>query len=308
MSMRRAAAGLSAFLLVALTACGGSDPSEGPEPRPGERAIADARELGRFAMDRGRYEDAARMFADGLKDARARDDLAAIAELGYARALATLRAGDAAAAAEQAARLRRELVRREAEVPPSLDLVLGEAHYRLDAPEASERAARRALAGSEDPVLSGRARFLMGMIGADRGDLDALTQARAALDDARAPALVADRAVLTGRLALGQGRPEAALDSFRTAAERRRSLGDDMGMARALAFAGEAAQAAGRTAEAGDLYYRAGRTALLRKRPGHAEVWLDQAVSAAVSAGEGALAEDARDWLAKAEAEYKGGE
>ncbi|MDZ7713099.1 MAG: hypothetical protein U5L06_08275 [Rhodovibrio sp.] len=296
--MRRSRrAGALLAVLVALGGCAsGSDERDRPADAeaPG---IAQARELGRFAMDRGRFADAARMFEQGLSEARARDDIQAIADLGYARALAELRAGDAGAAARQAGRLRRELTRRDQPVPARLDLVLAEARYRLDSPQGSRAAARRVLAASGDPLLTGRAHYLLGMISADAGNQAGLAEAHRAMAGAQAPALRADRDVLAGRLAQARGEPAAALERFTDAAERRRRLGDELGMARALAFAGTAARDAGRRAQAADLFYRAGRTAALRDRHARARAWLKAAIEVAEAADARQLATDARDVL-----------
>ena len=293
-------AGALLAVLLALGGCAsGSTKSDAPADAQ-TSGIAEARELGRFAMDRGRYADAARMFGQGLSQARARDDIQAIADLGYARALAELRAGNADAAARQVGRLRRELTRRSEPVPARLDLVLAEARYRLGSPEGSRIAARRVLAASDDPLLTGRAHYLLGMIAADRGKRAGLADARRAIEETQetqSPALRADRDVLAGRLARARGQPEAALDRFTDAAERRRRLGDEMGMARALALAGTAARDAGRQAQAADLFYRAGRTAALSDRSDRARTWLNTAIEIAIATDERKLATDAQDLL-----------
>lgn len=285
---------LAVGMAAAGASCGGGEPEREP---PGRAKIAEIRELGQFAFARGRYGEAARLFERGLERARARDDISAITDLGYERALADLRAGDAKEASTHIERLQRELRRRDHQIPASLDLVAAEAHYELGQFEASERRLERVSASEAGDPVTGRARYLLGMIAAARGNAGALAAAHRALKGANAPALLADRKMLAGELAMTEAMPARALSAFTDAADRRRAVEDKAGMATALARAGDAALEADRAARAADLYYRAGRTASLIGRRDRAEAWLQASVRAAETGGVPRLAADAGERL-----------
>ncbi|WP_456305164.1 hypothetical protein, partial [Elioraea rosea] len=70
------------------------------------------------------------------------------------------------------------------------------------------------------------------------------------------------------------------------------------GMARSLALGAEAAQGAGDTAGAGDLWLRAGRSAAAEGNLRDARSWLAAAEAAGARAGDQGLARGAREALA----------
>ncbi|MFQ3623530.1 MAG: hypothetical protein SNJ73_08285, partial [Acetobacteraceae bacterium] len=138
-----------------------------------------------------------------------------------------------------------------------------------------------------------RARFIEGLIAADGGDRSALGAARSALRATDRPDLAADAAELDGREALLAGDAEAARTVLLRAAGLRQEARNHAGMARALALASDAAERAGRPAEAADLAFRAGRSAAAEEARGDAERWLERAARLARGAGEAGLAASA---------------
>jgi hypothetical protein len=87
------------------------------------------------------------------------------------------------------------------------------------------------------------------------------------------------------------------LPAFREGADLRRDVEDYVGMARALALAGEAAKSAGRAAEAADLYFRAGRSAELEGNRADARRWLEAAARLAATTGQAEILSQARERL-----------
>jgi hypothetical protein len=117
-------------------------------------------------------------------------------------------------------------------------------------------------------------------------DAAGVSRALAQLGDPQNAELRADRLELRGRLNLLENRPESALPAFRESADLRREAEDCIGMARALALAGEAAKSLGRAAEAADLFFRAGRSAQLEGDQAEARRWLDTAARLAANTGQ----------------------
>ena len=271
-------------LILALAACGTSQaPREAPEAV--DQDLASGWRLARFAFEQGQYDQAAELYRRVLERAYARDDLLAIGDLGYELAVVRLRQRDPGAAAEQARMTRDELRRRGA--PPFAELYLVEAVARYETGDGAGATAMAdaalELAPAADDEVVARALFLHGRIAADRADHEGLARALAGLGAPRSAALRADRLELQGRLALLEERPEGALPAFRQSADLRREVADYVGMARALAFAAEAAQAAGQVEEAADLYFRAGRSAEVEGGRADARRWLEAAARLAAT-------------------------
>jgi tetratricopeptide (TPR) repeat protein len=271
---------------VLLAGCTAADPT----PQPAETAddLMSTWQLARFAFEKRQYDQAAELYTRVLERAYARDDLSAIGDVGYELAIVRLRQLEPAAAAAQARDTREELNRRGEE--PFAELYLVEAVARYEAGERgqAEAMAETAIALTPNPLdpTAKRAWFLKGRIAADRGDQAGLSGALAVLGPSPNPELQADRLELTGRLDQLDHRPERALEAFRTSADLRRDTEDYLGMARVLALAGAAAEDAGLTEEAADLYFRAGRSAEVEGRPADARAWLAAAARLAETTGQ----------------------
>jgi tetratricopeptide (TPR) repeat protein len=281
---------------AALAGCGGA-----PEPPPPpDQEMESLYRVARFAYDRGQYQQAAILYDRVLARAYARDDLAAISEIGYESALARLREGRPGEAAAQARRVREELDRRGGEPFAELFLVEAVALYVSGEPAAADAAADAALSrAGNGTAVAARATYIKGMIAADRKDPAGLGGAIAALGTPVQPDLRADTLELVGRQRLLEGKPDAALPILIETADLRRETKDYSGMARALAFAGEAAESTGRAVEAADLFLRAGRSAAQQPDRRDAKAWLERAVALATRTDREDIADAAREQIAK---------
>ncbi|MBL8702356.1 MAG: hypothetical protein JNK67_28485 [Alphaproteobacteria bacterium] len=279
--MSRLAAILAAAMLAS---CGGGDRAVRAPVTLEDTQLASARRVAALAFAQGRFDQAAPLYRAALARAQARDELGAIADLGYDLAVTELRRGDAGASLAAARAARGELERRGAPVFAELQLVEAAALYRGDQRDAAEPLARAVSLG--DDAAARRARFLLGLIAADRRDGTALQGAIDALAEAPEPEWRADAAELRGRAAALRGDGAAARASLVAAADLRREVLDYPSMARALAAAAEVAAASGAAAEAADLYLRAGRSLQLATAAGPpAERWLGEAERLARASG-----------------------
>jgi tetratricopeptide (TPR) repeat protein len=286
-----------ASLILLIAGCGGS--TQPPAPEPLDQELMSGWRLARFAFEQKQYDQAAGLYARVLERAYARDDLQAIGDVGYELAIVRLRQRDPRAAAEQAMHTREELHRRGAAPLAELHLVEAVALYEAGDREGAQAMADRTieLAPAPGDPLVGRAVFLLGRIAADRADAAGVSRALAQLGDSQNAELRADRLELLGRLNVLEGRPESAVPAFRQSADLRREVEDYIGMARALALAGDVARSTGSTAEAADLYFRAGRSAELEGNRADARRWLDSAARLAASSGQAEILSQAKERL-----------
>jgi hypothetical protein len=250
--------------------------------------------LARLSFEEERLEQAAALYRQALDRAYERDDLQAITDLGYNLAVIDLQRGQAATALATAQSTRAEIIRRGA--TPSAELLLVEcvALYRQGSGADAVALADAALMAPDvAPEIRARAIFVQGLVAADRADATSLAEATAALSSYPDEEIVADRQELEGRLALLQGDSASALAKFLAVADLRRTALEYRGMARALALAGGAATAAGRAAEAADLYLRAGRSAQVQDDRDNAGAWLRAARDLGERSGARAVAAEA---------------
>lgn len=110
----------------------------------------------------------------------------------------------------------------------------------------------------------------------EAGNTDDLRRALARLWGASAPLRRADRQELQARLALRQDDLAGARVATMQAAGIRQEAFDYRGMARALAVATLAAERAGDSEAAANLYLRAGRSAAAQSDSGTARPWLER--------------------------------
>ena len=255
---------LSVVAVLTLAACGGgSGPADtGPPP---DLKLDQANKAGTQALSMDLPSLAVRQYKVALTRAYERDDAGAIGDVAYNLALAQMRAGDAKAALATIREVRAELDRRRAPVPAELILVQAAAAYRSGDLGGAATAAQEVInRGAKDPDAVPRAWFFLGLVAADRGDGGTLAQAIAALAASRQTDLEGDRQELQGRAAMLDNRSAEALALFEQSATNRQQALDYRGMARALSLAGDAALRSGHTADAADLFLRAGRSALLQ--------------------------------------------
>ena len=264
------------MLLLLLAACSSS--KEQPAGAPEDQTLARHEQAGKIAYGLDRPDEAVAQFEAALKQAQARDDLRAIADLSFNLAVAQLRANrpqDALATTQQA---RAELIRRGSQPFPSLLLAEATALYRLGKRDEADSLAA-GIETSGDSEAAAGASFLRGLI-ADEADDDAgLRGALARLSGVSAPLRVADRSELQARLALRQGDFAGAHAAAMQAAGIRQEAFDYRGMARALAVAALAAERSGEREAAADPYLRAGRSAAAQSDADTARPWLEKALS-----------------------------
>jgi len=289
-SFRLVPALVALALVSTLAACGGAPSDPGPPP---DVQLDQANRAGTQALSMDMPQLAVKQYKTALQRAYERDDAGAIADVSYNLALAQMKAGDSKAALATVRDARVDLERRHATVPAELFLVQAAAAYRLGDYATADTAAREAVGHpSKDPDTAARAWFIRGLVAAQRGDGTALAQAIAALPPAKQPDLQADREELSGRAALLAGQTSQALELFQQSAANRQQALDYRGMARALALAGDAALRDGRTANAADLFLRAGRSALLQGDSATATPLLRQAEELARQTAQPGIADE----------------
>ncbi len=287
LSARLAGRWLPALLVaVILAGCGSSG---APAPPPEDAALASSARLARLSFEQQRPEQAATLYRQALTQAQQRDDLPAIADLGWNLAVVLLRLDRPAEAAATAQATRDEVTRRGGTPQPQLLLVQAAAFYRTGYIGSARTLAGEVVGNPQAPAEArGRAAFIDGLIAADQNDRSGIAAALAQMDalaEEPLPALVPDRSELAGRLALLNGDPVAASSAFLAAADGRRTVLDYPGMARALAGAAGAAESLGNAGKAADMWLRAGRTAQIGGQTVVAWEWLTRARDVAGQAG-----------------------
>jgi len=268
---------LLGLILFGLAGCGGSTD---PAAKPSDPTLQRDANAAQLALQLERPEEAVARYQEALTRAQARDDLAAIGDLGYNLAVAELEANHPNRALDVARSTEQELRRRGATPFPALLLVEATALYRLGNLDAADQLARKTAAAS-DKQAAARATFLSGLIADDRGDEGKLVAAAGALGGATDPSLQADAAELAARMALRQGNQAGARQAAERSVILRQQTLDYRGLARALALGGEAAKRAGDAKAASDLYLRAGRSAAAQGEKESARVWLKRAADLA---------------------------
>jgi tetratricopeptide (TPR) repeat protein len=281
-----------AFVLI-LVGCS-SSPAPEPPRVPAAEEMTSQHRVARFAFEARQYDQAVSLYEQALVTAHARDDAREIGELGYELAVVRLRRGEAKLAETQVRDTVADLERRGQKPFAELRLVQALALYAQDEREQARAVATSVVeAPGVDPATAARAWHLRGMIAADRGEGAELAAALAALPESASPALAADRLELAARRQVSAGAFDTARGGFERVAALRRDSGDYVGLARALAAAGKAAEASGDRAEAANLYIRAARSAAAEERRAEAREWFNTAARLATEGGRSDLAREA---------------
>jgi hypothetical protein len=279
--------------LPLLGACGSANHE--PPPPPQDQTMARHEQAGRIAFNLDRPSEAVTQYQAALKQAEARDDLAAIGDLSFNLAVAQLRANRPADALTTAQSASAELIRRGSRPFPALTLAEATALYRMgQGQRADARAAEIEQSGDSD-AASG-ASFLRGLIADETGNIAGLSNALSRLAGATTPVRNADRLELQARLALHEDDLAGASAAALQAGAIRQQIMDYRGMARALVVAGTAAERSGKREAAADLYLRAGRSAAAQSDAATARPWLEHVLQLT---GDPATVEAARTALAK---------
>ncbi|MFO0294234.1 MAG: hypothetical protein ACK51F_12945 [Rhodospirillales bacterium] len=216
----RCASALAA--LLALAACASAPPPA--REAGGDARIDDARRLAALAFANARHDQAAQLYAQALERAQARDDGAAMGDLGYDLAVVHLRRGDAAASLAASAAARADLRRHGLAPFPELLLVEAVALHRSGEGAAAAAVAAALTEGQE--AVARRARFVLGLVAADSADGAALARVRASLAPSAEPEWRADIAELGARAATLMGDRVGARASGLEAAGLRRETRD----------------------------------------------------------------------------------
>jgi hypothetical protein len=263
------------MMVAVLAGCGGRTPPVGPPP---DGVLDRAADNARDALNQDQPRVAERLYARALSRARERDDAAAIDAMAFGQATAALAHGDAAGALEVAREVRESLARRGRGASAGLLLAEATALFRLGRVAPAEALAREVSArGAESAEAALRARFLLGLIAAQRQDLPGVTAARAGIGAPEDIAFRADAVELDAAAALLRGDPAAARIQAATAADLRRQSLDYRGLSRALAIQGQALERLGEPLAAADAFLRAGRGAAERGEAADARRWLGEA-------------------------------
>jgi len=291
-----------AAVIMTLSGCGSALPKQkGPAP---DADLEKFNRAARLAFDKGRLQQAASFYSKALDRAYVRDDTAAILDAQYNLAICLMNLQSNAEALGVVQDAKSEMAR--AGGGRSLDLLLLEAtilHRRGDLDEAWQITDQILSATTPaSSVIKSKTHFLRGLIAEERGDLDQLRAAIAALGQPEHPRLRADRQELLGHLAMVEENWDAAIEAFDTAAKLRREALDYREMVKVLALAGQASEKTGRLKEASIRYFRAGRSAVLQGLFDDARKWLNQSLQLSNNAGEDKINQEARSFLLQIEA------
>lgn len=252
--------------VVMLAGCGG----HGPTGPPADTALETAVSGGRQALGYGRPGQSVEQYRRAFTLALARDDAAAVGDVGFDLAVAQLADDDAQGALESVGRTRSALSLRSTAGFAELDLVQAVALHRLGRDwEADQLAAQAELAAAE-PGTVAKAATVRGLVAYDRGDVAGLAQALTRVDRAEAairpkpktpdPDRQADRAELAARLDLLEERPDDAAGLALRAADIRRLQLQYREMVSMLGLAALADERAGRPAQAAALREQASQS------------------------------------------------
>jgi hypothetical protein len=268
---------ISRGVLILFLAVCGCAPETPPAP-PQDQVLARNAEAGQNALRLDRPAEATVQFEAALKQAEARDDLAAIVEISFNLAVSQLRADRPRDALSTAQRAQGELARRGGAPFPPLQLVEATAFYRTGDPDRADALAA-AVEGGADIQSAAGASFLRGLIADEAGNEDGLRNALGRLPADGDPVREADRLELQARLAARRNSLDSAREAALRAADLRQNGLDYRGMARALAVAAAAAERSGESEAAADLYLRAGRSAAAQADAATARAWLERAMN-----------------------------
>ena len=235
-------------------------------------------DAGQTALALERPRQAVAQFRDALARAQERDDAAAIADLGFALAVAELQANEPDAALKTASETEAELTRRGIAPIATLQLAEAIALYRTGRSAQADKLAAQ-VENATDREAAARAAFLRGLIADEAGNIAPLRLFLAKIAGISGQEHQADTDELSARLALREGDTQRALAKAEQAAALRRDLLDYRSLARCLALAAQAAERMGDNAAAADLYLRAGRTRAAQGDGASAKLWLNRAIS-----------------------------
>ncbi len=282
-------------ILAALLVAGCGSPA-GQRTRTPDEETGKLAGMGRKLAAMDAPDKAARVYADALNRARARNDDAVVGTLAYNLAGCRLALGDAAGARAALREAVPALRRAGRPVADARALEL-RAALDLDAPAAVADACRAALDDADfraAPAARAQVRLALAAAELRAGKLEAAADALAAARrDARrpTPALRARLDRLDGELGLARKQPAEAARAFDRAVENFRLANLPLPLAQALQASAGAWAAAGDAAAAAERWYRAARA---HAGAGRAEAARQAAERSAALAG---ALDTPPDWL-----------
>ncbi len=283
----RATLNLTMLCLLFLFGCSTSRPARTVDPELSRTALS-----ARRAFDRGRVEDAARLYGRALNQARSMDDAPEIANNAYNLAVCRVVLEDYAEAKALLEEARGEY-EREGESPADLDLLEANIALREGEPDTAQVLLESALSRELAPTERLDFIILRGRVALSRGEIDAartdLKEVRDRIDDETDPLQRAEVAGLAGEVLSREGDYSAAAEEF----DRRTDLlrkGNQYGeMALAEKRAGEAWREAGKPTEAAERFFRAARSLYAQGDLPASLRTIEEALAAAEAGGAKAL-------------------
>jgi len=274
----------------------------GARPDPGLRryedeALESANRMGRYAFEKGKFEQAAESYGKALERAYIRADAAAILDARYNLAVCRMALGQYPAAMQLVDQAKQDLATRSTPVPPDLLLLEATVLFRNGAPGEAKAVIDTIETQAASPMVLAKTHFLRGLIADDRGDIDGLRRSLAAMGTPDNEVIEADVSELTGRLAIAEKDWPAAITALDSATQTRRKHFDYRRMAISLALSAKACENAGQKELAANRYLKAGRSAALRGDSVNARQWLEQAIRLFDLIGKPDMSSEAADRL-----------
>ena len=287
------------ILVMWLTGCASGKTVE--EVPTGDDRLERTSRVAHIAFQQGRYASAATLYRQVASLAYERDDVDAAVDAQYNAAVCLVRLDRVDEADVLLQRTKAELQRAGMTEPLEVRLLEAAILYLQQRYEEAYALTDKIISGAPASHAARRAHFLRGMIAADQGDTVRL---RAAITDLGATSddrLRADRLELSGHLARIEQRYDDSVAAFVETARLRSDGSDYRGTVRALASAGEAAEAAGQQSRASVHYLRAGRSALHQGARDRARQLLSRARTLAEQSGDTETAREAQFYLTELE-------
>ena len=287
---------LALLLLVpGLVGCGSSKPAE--EIPAADERLERTNRVAHIAFQSGRYAQAASLYRKVAELAYERDDVGGAVDAQYNAAVCLVRLDRVDEADELLQRTKAELQRADQAEPVELRLLEATVLYRQQRYQEAWVLTEQIISSVPDSQAAHRAQFLRGLIAADQDDQARLRTVIAGIGVSDDDRLKADQLELAGHLAFLENRYDASVADFAESARLRSAGSDYRGTVRALAKAGEAAEAAGRPSQASVHYLRAGRSALHQGARERAYDLLIRARTLAEQVGDADTAHEAQIYL-----------
>ena len=283
------------LLAPGLIACAPNKPAE--EIPAADDRMERTNRVAQIAFQSGRYAQAASLYRKVAELAYERDDISGAVDAQYNAAVCLVRLERVDEADALLQRTKAELDRADRAEPAELRLLEATVLYRQRRYQEAWALTGEIIANLPESQAAHRAQFLRGLIAADQDDQARLRMVMADIGASDDDRLKADQLELAGHLAFLEERYDASVADFAESARLRSAVSDYRGTVRALAKAGEAAEAAGRPSQASVHYLRAGRSALHQGARERAYDLLTRARTLADQAGDAETAREAQIYL-----------